>query len=160
MAAGAMVLLLIVVTVFALLFSGGGGNREQLVRLAQRHTEIIRIAEIGSEKSKGTEARNLAVTTRLSLQSSKSSLLEAVQKTGKVGNEELSAGRDQEVDADLEAAERNNRFDEVFIEVLSGHLTEYRAELQSAFTDSSNKNSKKVYSDIFGQVGALLPASE
>lgn len=158
--AGVAILLIIALIVFAMVFSGGGGNREQLLGLAQKHAEIIRVADIGVDKAKSSEARNLAMTTKLSLQSSQSSLMEVVQKTGKVSNKELAAGQNKETDTALESAERNNRFDEAFVEILAKELTDYRGDLQTAFSNSSSASNKKVYSTIFGQTGAILPEQQ
>ena len=156
-AAGGVILLMLALIVFSLIFSSGGGNRDQLLGLAQRHAELVRVSDIGLEKSRDSEARNLAATTKLSLQSSQSNLMTIVNKTGKVGNKELSAGQDPETDKALEAAERNNRFDEAFIQILSDQLQEYQTELKATHSASSSAANKQTYSNILNQVGALLP---
>lgn len=155
-ATGGTVLLLLSIIVFGLLFAGDGGE-ELNMRLAQRHAEIIRVANIGVEKARGQDTRNLAITTKLSLQSSQARLHNLIGD--RVDNRQIAAGRDAATDTALGAAEQNNRFDEAFVTKLTLHLREYQAQLQTALVDVPQSESKEVYHKILTQVSALLPES-
>lgn len=157
MAAGGIALVLVLAIVFALLFAGGGADRQRLLGLAQRHAEIMRVADIGIDRARSHEARNLAVTTKLSLQSSQPRLMAVVQRASEFEREELAAGHDPETDTMLETAERNNRFDEVFVQTLTAMIKEYRLEINAAHEASRSAANRQVYADIFMQLGALLP---
>ena len=159
-AGGALVLIVLITVAIAVISNIGKGNTEQLVRLAQQHAEIARIAEIGEDKAVGPDARNLAVTTKLALQSSQADLLSTIGKTRKISNKELEAGMNSETDQELTAAEQNNRFDEAFTETLLTQLTEYRQELGVAFEGTNSQSSREVYGGIYKQLTALLPEED
>jgi hypothetical protein len=158
-AAGGFILLLLIVVGFSVISGGNNGDTDRLLKLAQQHAEIVRVAEIGTEKARSPQARNLAATTKLTLQSSQGDLLDVVNKFTKVGSKELAAGKNQDTDKALETAEQSNRFDEAFIETMNKSLSSYSSELKAVYDASSSEDNKRVYSEIFNQVTTLLPES-
>lgn len=155
-AAGGLFLLTMFLVLFSLILGGGGENKRLALRLAQQHTELTRVAEIGEEKARGQAAKNLATTTLLTLQSSQPEILAIA---GDVDEKLLAGGQDAETDEVLTAAEQRSQFDEVFTEVLEEGITAYRNDLDTAFSSSSSSKNKEVYSKIYRQLGDIIGAS-
>src|SRR3990167_2153846 len=99
---GGAILLVLTVVGFSLIF--GGGSSEQSLQLAQKHTELIRIAQIGTEKAKDSKAKNLAITTKLTLQSSQPKVLKITNQ--KAESKALLAGKNESTDKSLTEAEQ------------------------------------------------------
>jgi len=140
---GGLGLLVVISIVMSLVLGGGGAKKDQLVALAQQQNELIRVAEIGVEKGRNAQARQLAVTAQLSLTSEQAALQSALKTQGvKVGNKELIAGKNTKTDTKLTQAEQTNRFDEVFLEHLKGELVSYQKNLKTAYDEASSKKFK------------------
>lgn len=151
------VLLVVFMVVFSLLFSGGKGSAETLLTVAQQQTELIRVAEDGTDKARGPLAQNLAITTKLSVASAQKDLLEYMKKQRlKAGPKQLALGRSDQTDAALTAAEQNNRYDEEFTKIIEQQLAAYQASLQTAFNQTSSKAGKDLLSAAYTQAGLLL----
>lgn len=155
--AGAVLLIAILSLGGWLLSLSGNAEKERLTALAQQHTEIIRIAEIGIDKATDPAVRNFASTTKLALQSSQAQLNDVVSKVQKVDNKLLRAGQDPKTDESLTTAEQRNLFDDVFKSILTAELRQYQAQLMTAYDASSSDANKQVYSNIYNQVTALIP---
>jgi len=153
---GGLVLLLLILTVaFSVLF-GGGGNGPLTLSMAQQHTELIRITEIGEEKARGQAAKNLATTTRLTLQSSEEEILAIANSVQKVDKKLLVLGQSAETDKTLTEAEQRSRFDEIFTVVMSEQLEVYRKDLQTAFDTSGSSKNKQFYATLYDQLGDII----
>lgn len=152
---GGLVLLLVFVVLFSVIFSGGS-DKQLTLRLAQQHTELIRISEIGEDKARGQAAKNLATTTRLTLQSSETDILAIANNSQKVDSKLLAAGQNPETDETLTEAEQRSQFDEVFTEVVSEELQAYRSDLQQAFNISKSARNKQIYSQLYDQLGDII----
>ena len=125
---------LIVATLIALVYSqltGGPTNADQLIVVAQQQNELIRISEVAIKEATGTQAKNLAMTTKLSLRSDQTSLLAAL-KAQKVKVGALKTA-DPETDKMLTEATQNNRFDEVYLEHIQKELVDYQKKLETAY---------------------------
>jgi hypothetical protein len=155
--AGAGALLLFLVMLFALIFGGPNPQTERLVNIAQKQQEIVRIATIGESKARGDSARNLAVTTRASVQSSQATTLGLIANQGrKLERREIDMARNSRTDTTLEQAEQSNRFDEVFVDTMKTMLTEYRQQLSVAFNETKSRTTKEVLADMFEETNLLL----
>lgn len=124
----------------AVLSSQKNAGLNALVTAATKQHEMIRIAEIGIEKARGQEAKDIAVTTKLSLQSQQSDMLAAVQKAGKeLGPRELAAGKNQQVDDFLTTADQNNVFDDAFLQTINEGLKDYQIAVEAAYKQVSGE---------------------
>ena len=152
---GGTVLLLIFLVVFSLLFNNDSG-KQLSVRLAQQHTELIRVSEIGQDKARGQAAKNLAVTSLLTLRSSEAGILEIANSSQDVNDTLLEQGMDSDTDETLTEAEQRSQFDEVFTELLSEELQDYRTDLQEAYDASSKRSNKELYQTLYTQLGDII----
>jgi hypothetical protein len=142
--------------VMNLLGSSQRKNVNQLVTVAQKQTELIRVSEIGIKKARTNEAKNLAITTQLTLTSQQAALSEAVKKAGgKLENKTLALGKDTKTDQLLTQAEQSNNFDAVFLEKLKSELTEYAQSVKKAYDSSSSKKTKQALEIQFNNAATL-----
>jgi len=156
-AIGASILIVLALIVAAIFSSAGKGSTEALVSVAKQQTEVIRIADIGVDKATGSEARNLAITTKLSLTTSQKQVIAAIQKGGrKLSNQELAGALNPKTDTLLTSAEQAGKFDEVFLETLKTQLTAYQNELRQAQSAVSSKANKEILANAIKQVTLLL----
>lgn len=128
------IVLLVIGTIFALVFSGAPSNKEELLSLAKQQNEIIRIADIGVQKSRDAQAKNLALIAKLTLTTDQQPLLSALKaQKVKITPKELTASKDSKNDEILNNAVQANKFDDIFIELLQSKLTTYQQSLKKAY---------------------------
>lgn len=155
--AGAFLLLFIGIVVAAILGNAGNGTKNDLIRAVQQQAELVRISEIGTKDATGPEARNLAVTTNLSLASSQESLRALATKAGaKLDKQAINAGLNEQTDKDLEQAKQINRFDEVFTELLQTQLLAYQQTLKRIHDAAQNESSKTTLAELYNNATALV----
>lgn len=153
---GGLVLLLVFIILFSVIFGSGGGNTDQLKALAQEQQEIARVAEIGNLKAKSPNNKALAITTKLSVQTDQNQLTTLLEKQGiKLNSKDLALKKDADTDATLTQAEQNNRFDEVFAQIMDEKLAVYQKSLQAAYQNSS-KNTKSILDSSYKSAGLLV----
>ncbi|CAN5681196.1 hypothetical protein BH23PAT1_BH23PAT1_1300 [soil metagenome] len=140
-----VLLFAIIASIFiSFLGSSGKADVEALESAAKQQHELIRIADIGVKKSRGQAARNIAVTTKLSLKSQQTEMLSAVKlHKKKFGNKELKAAEDPKNDQLLTAAEQSNRFDEEFISWIEKSLTDYQKTVERAYEGAKTTKLKE-----------------
>lgn len=154
-----MALVLVFGLAFSFLFSGGDETAQQTLKLAQQHTELIRISEIGAKQARAQDTKNLATTVKLVLQSSESEVVAIAKRDQPVSNTQLSAGKNTKTDTLLETAEQTNRFDEAFIETLFSQLRAYQQSLKTTHAQLSSAKEKQTLNDLYIQIDKLLPKS-
>lgn len=131
---GAIILAMIAFIVVGLLTSAGKADTVSLINAAKQQNELIRIADIGTQKARGQEAKNLAVTTKLTLQSQQSEMIGAVKmKNKKFGTKDLAISSSKQNNELLTAAEQSNRFDEEFLDLMRKELINYQQTVEKAY---------------------------
>lgn len=156
MVAGVGIGLILIILLFSLIFGSGGGAVDKLVPIAQRQTEIIRIAEQGVNNAGGEQAKKLAVVTSAVIGTDQQALVTYMANNGrKVNNKELALKKNSETDTELESAEQNGRFDDVFTRITLEQLETYQQELQNAFPDLGEQG-KKLLQDSSTNVELIL----
>jgi hypothetical protein len=129
-----VILLGIIGTLLYSLANSGPTNKDQLVGVALEQNELIRVSEVAIKEAKGTQARNLAMTTKLSVRSDQSSLVAALRAQGvKLNANQLRGGKKAENDRKLTEATQNNRFDEVYLDLIQKALVTYQRNLNTAY---------------------------
>jgi hypothetical protein len=153
------VLLMVGLVLWSLLASSGSGNRELMLKASQQQAEIIRIAAIGSEKAKGTDAKNLAAITEQTMTSDKIAL-DAVQKQQKIklSPKEVALGKNSKNDTALTDAEQKNKFDEAYIEITIRDLAAYQKTLRELQAQAGSKT-KTQLNELYTNAGLLIAAS-
>lgn len=151
---GAFTLLIIVIVFVSLVLGGNGNINQQLLELAQEQTEIVRVADIGIAKSRGTDAKNLATTTKYSISSSLIQVLSLIKK--KAGDKSLNLKKDAQTDQILESAATNNNFDEVFVQTIMSSLKTYQTNTKKIFDRTKNAKTRQVMTEAYNGVNVLL----
>jgi len=155
---GGGLILMIAVILFASLL-GGGGNLDSMIGLAQEQNELIRVADIGVIKGRGSTARNLAQTATGSLNTTQAQTLEYLKKQGtKLDIKALSLKKNSTTDQQLNAAALNNTFDDAFIKIMQEELKTYQTNVKKAYDSTSSKTQKSILADSYNGVNVLLSA--
>lgn len=156
---GVLVLIIIGFVVSALISSAANAGKADLLKAAQKQTELIRISKIGTDRASGSGARNLAQTVNLSLQSDQAALLASMKRAGiKVSTKQLVLGKNVKTDAALTSAEQSNKFDEVFTTTIQAQLVDYQKSLKVAFDSNSDKKLQQTLSAQFESADVLATA--
>ena len=151
------IILVLIIAVFSFVFSKGKSNTKVLVSVAQQQNEAIRIAEIGVSKSKDSATRNLAITTKLSLETSQKQLLDNIKQTdGEVQENELNAKKSSATDEALTAAEQSGNFDKEFSAKIREQLNMYLSELKDARSQIPTKSTRAILDSSISQATLLL----
>ena len=129
---------------------------EQVAGLAKQHSELLRIAEIGEKKARGTEARNLATTSKVTLQATLAQITAISNKQRKISSSELRSGN-AKTDQTLTEADQANNFDRVFIDTMQTYLRTYLRELQTAHSSLTSTKDKQSMEDAYNRIQALVP---
>ena len=159
-AGGAFLLLIVVIIVFSFISNSGKSTTEALIGLAEEQTEIIRVATTGATKAREASARNLAVTTQYSMQTTQGQTVALLKKQGhKLGAKELTLKKSAQTDAQLAAAAENNTFDQTFITIMQSSLSTYRTDVKKAYDNSINKTERQILANSFNGVNIILGQS-
>jgi|AntRauTorckE6833_2_1112554.scaffolds.fasta_scaffold00532_4 hypothetical protein len=157
---GGGLLLLIFGVFFAVLLGSGPSSAETYGEIARTQEEIIRIADIGTDKARSQEVMNLSATTIRSINSSKlKTLARLTTLDNSLSPTELRAGADASVTRDLETAEQAGDFDQVFLDILKAEITAYQELLSRSYDNATTKSEQdelqKMYADtelLLGQI--------
>jgi len=154
---GSVVFIIMATVAFSLITSSGKSSTQALIELAQEQTELVRVTDTGVSKARSSAAKNLAITTRLSVHTSQLDTIALLKKSGhKLGVKQLGLKQSAQTDQQLSAAVTNNTFDEVFTELLHEQLVAYRASLQKIYKATTNKTKKQILQTSFNGVGLLI----
>ncbi|MBA2278859.1 hypothetical protein H0V99_00235 [Candidatus Saccharibacteria bacterium] len=152
----AVLLMVLFVVASTILTSGSKSAAGNLKSLVAQQQELIRVADMGA-KAADSNTRSIAITAKLSVQTQQTALKSHLEKNKIVlTKEELASKKDSEVDDALKTATSNNRYDDVFNEVLNSQLTNYAEALQNAYNAAANPTSKDLLSDSFSSTTAIL----
>ena len=155
LAGGGVLLIVIILGISTLL--GGKNNADSLLDIAQRQAEIIRVSELGYTKADSLVVRNLAITTKLTIQTSQKQTVERLNKLGvKVKDKDLALKKDSQTDQTLTTAGLNNTFDKTFTEIILSSLNDYRAEVKKLFSSTTNQTEKQLLAASYDGTGLLL----
>lgn len=158
---GLFVLLIIGIVIASLISNAANAGKADLLKVAQKQAELVRVSKLGMDRAKGSSAQNLATTVNLSLQSDQATLLSSLRSAGvKVSAKELSLGKNPKTDIALTTAEQSNKFDEVFIETIQTQLVDYQRSLKTAYDKASSKKLKQTLSAQFDTAGLLATAKQ
>ena len=154
--AGGGILLIVIILGVSMLF-GGKNNADALLDIAQRQAEIIRVSELGFLKAKGSEARNLAITTKLTLQTSETQTLDRLKKLHKKANDKtLALKKNAQTDQNLTDASLNNKFDTTFIEIMRSSLSDYQKAVKELYDTTGSKTEKQILAASYDGVTLLI----
>ncbi len=155
MIAVGLVAVTIILIIISLIF-GGESNKDVLLGVARKQSQVIAVAEEGADKGGSQQTKSLALAVKLAVTSQQQALLKKIQKDGKVKEKEYKSAPSSKVIQQLASAEKNGRFDEAFNNVIENELTAYQQELKQANAAISSKSTKEQLATDFNNVGLLL----
>lgn len=150
-----LVVILFFVIILSVL-SGGSSATDNLVAVARKQNEVIRIADVGTKDATDEKTMKLATMTQLVVTSDQKAMVDYLAKEGnKVGAKDLAIGADSKTDQKLEAAESNGRFDETFTEIILALLKEYQRSLRTGY-EGLGKAGKQIIDQSYENVSLIL----
>ncbi len=153
---GALIIAIILfVIVSSILGSGDKAQKEQLKDVVYKQKELIRIADIGIQKSRSSEAKNIAMTTKITLTSEQGDLQGALTTLGVKSDAKTIGGPDKKKDQILTTAEQANNFDAVFLEMIRADLISYAKATQIAYKNNTSKKTKSALEAQFNNAATL-----
>ena len=156
---GAVVFIICASIVFNFISGLGRENTDALVSAAKQQQELIRVASIGVEKSKTQAAKNIAITTKLSMQSEQAEM-QAALKAAKLNPRKILVGsQNAKTDAALTNAEQNNRFDEEFLSIMTTSLKSYQETVRTAYNNAVSQKLKTALTTQYKSANALAGVS-
>lgn len=153
--AGGIGLFAVILLLGSIFFSGDPG-RDALLNVARKQSKIIAVSTMGVEDSGTNQTKGLAVAVQLTLISEQRDIIAQIYKGGKVKSKEYTTGAGTDITAQLENAQKNGRFDEVFTNIINEELTEYQRELKTANSIVVSPKTKELLSKDFESAGLLL----
>lgn len=151
---GAVILLFLIIILSVL--SGGSSATDNLVVVAQKQNEVVRIADIGTKSAGSEKTKKLATMSKLVVASDQKIMIDYLSKEGtKVDSKRLALGANSKTDQELEAAESNGRFDEVFTQTMLTLLKEYQRSLRTGY-EGLGKNGKQIIDQSYENVSLIL----
>lgn len=154
-AIGAGILLLVTLLIISLISNAGKADTEALVTAAKQQQELIRVAEIGVDKARTQDARNIAVTTKLALQSQQTEMQAAIKTAGLNPKKVLEGTENKKTTEQLTTAEQNNRFDDEFLKVMTASLIAYQKSVKSAYDGATSKKLKTALTTQYKSANTL-----
>lgn len=154
---GGLVVLLILFMVIKG-FLGGGSSLTSFVTIAQDQQAIIYLADNAQKQPDLSESnKNFTATTRLSLASSQSDLINYMANNGKKVNvKDLSLTISKTTDEQLAAAASAATYNETYRDIMQKKLNSYMSKLKQAYAETSGPNGQALLSDQFEQAELLL----
>ncbi len=154
---GGLAVVTILLILATSLFSSKDSINSRLFTVAQEQQEIIRVAGLGSAKATGSDARNLALNTQLSLTTNQKAVFTYItEHKGKVDDKLLGAKADTATDKLLETAATNNTYDATLVQTLHSQLVTYRTNLNTTYQQVSGKNARTLLADSYKAADLLI----
>lgn len=151
----ALVLILFLVIIVAIMNSGSSSTGN-LVTVARKQNEVVRVADLGVDDAGNEEAKKLATMTKLVVASDQKKMIDYLAtQNKKVSNKDLAVGANQKTDQELEAAQSNGRFDEVFTQIMLKLLKEYQQSLRTGY-EGLGVNGKQLIDANYENVSLIL----
>ena len=152
---GGLGLLTIILLLASVLF-GGTSDKEQLLTVAQKQSEVIAIAQLGADDGGTNQAKSFALAVDLAVTTEQQAVVAQISKDGKIKEKDYAAAPNSAVVTELETAQLNGRFDEVFVNVMKQELTEYQRVLQAANSSSGSQSTKELLARNFDSASLLM----
>ncbi len=152
-------LLLIIFVVVKGLLSNDTSSYPSLIKAARLQQEIIHISSGATTPPipASESNQNIAITTELSLASSRSQLLAYIGRLhGSVNKKQLISVSITPLDAQLTAAITANTYDSTFDQVLKQELTAYQQSLKLAYQKTTNTKGRELLNNEYNKATLLL----
>jgi len=153
----ALVVMILILIIGSVVSNSGKSTTQTLIELAEEQTELVRVANVGTKKSRGAEAKSLATTTMLAVQTSQQDTVALLKKQGhKLNAKQLASKRSAKTDEALNTGDLNNTFDDAFMQVIQASLKTYQTDVKLAYDASTNKTEKAILAGSFNGINIIL----
>lgn len=156
---GLALLLILFIIVSSVIGSLNKPKTELLLTVVQDQQEIIRVAEMGVKKSKGSASLNYSANLLETVKTDQTATIKLLSGV-KLNNKLLGARLNSKTDDKLNSAEQTNKFDEVFLETMHSILTTYQKDLKTAHSQIESKKTRVVLEKAFNNTQFFLPSTE
>ncbi|MDB5175825.1 MAG: hypothetical protein JWM81_683 [Candidatus Saccharibacteria bacterium] len=155
---GGLVVLLVLFVIVKGLLGGGDAGTKNMIGVAQRQQEIVRITSAASDKPGiSSDNKNFAITTKLSVTSAESDLKKYLASQGtKLKPQELALKKSAATDEQLKAADAASTYDTTLQQVMKTQLTLYQQELQRAYQKTTGTNGRALLKKQYADTSLLL----
>lgn len=150
-AGGGFLVLIVIVVLLSVIFSGPS-DREQLLAVAQKQSQLIEMSENAKDSAVTSDTLSLAAVTKTTMSTDQSGLLTRFDASAK----EIAKGIDSDIEQELANAQQNGQYDVVFEGILSQELAEYEKLLQDAFEATNSKKTKDALSGSFDNANTII----
>lgn len=144
----------------SVLNSSKNANAAQYLEISQKQAEIIRLSTIAQAKADSLETKSYAATIKLAMTSSQTDINKLVTSHGVNKtqlNKKLTLSKNSQSDAILDEADKNNRFDSTFKELINSQLNNFQKQINEVVS-SSTKKEQQVLKNAFDQAGLIQSA--
>jgi hypothetical protein len=145
---GAIVLLVVAAMVLSALKPKGIGP--DMVAIAQRQEEIVRIATAAAQQASSQDTKNFVITTQLSLSSQQQQVIGYLTTNSiKTNAKLLGIDHTKQTDTLLADAANAGTYDSVVVTTLNDQLKTYEGQLQTTYKKATGKTSKKILQNSY-----------
>ncbi len=142
--AGVVIFLLITLVIYSS-FIRKPDNSIQLAAVGRQQANLIQAAKIGVKDARSQEARNLAITTQLSLVGDQKPLLKALKSQ----NVSVSTKDDPKITQKFTLAQQSNNLDTELVDYLHTELSSYAKNIKTAYNTTKDQALRKVLADQY-----------
>lgn len=129
----------------------------ELIAIAQRQQEIIRIATGATNQVNTQSGRNFIINTSLAITTSQSQVIGYLAEGGtKLKAKQLSLDEDSKTDTLLSNAQSAGNYDSTVAQVLTTQLETYEGLLQTTYKKTVSRTTKQLVQKNFDAVAPLL----
>lgn len=160
-AAGAIGLVAAIAIAIGIISSTGADNSdEDLITIATQQAELVRIATIGTEKSRSSTTQNYAFTVKAAIETDQATTTTLLTKAHlKADPSVIALGKNTKTDQALTLAQQTNQFDDAFTQQIHIQLQAYQQTLSKIYESTSNKTTKAQVKTQYEHASALLPTA-
>lgn len=157
MIGGGLVVIIVLYVLYSLFFGGKPDVTNELVDIAAKQQEIIRLDTAAAAKARDPNVTAIIATSRSVVTSDQSQILQYL-KTFRVkpNTKDLAAHLSKKTDEQLAGAEQNGRFEDEYITVLANHLRDYQNSIKTTFNLSESAKTKALLQTAFNNSQAVL----
>lgn len=153
---GGAIALMIVMAIVVSVFFGGRNNTDEIISLAQKEQEIIRLSNLGKDAA-GQSVKNAAANTLLSLKTQQKEWLGFLSSRGQtIKDERLNLAQNSSTDQILENAEQNGTFDSTYAGIMRDHLEAYANSIREIYQKTSSEAEQQLLSQHYDNTALLL----
>jgi hypothetical protein len=154
---GGLVAVIILISLLVSAFSPKSNVTADMIALAQRQQEIVRVATGASQQATGQDTKNFVANAQVSVASSQQQTVAYLVAHGKKLNAKtLSLDKSAQTDTVLADAATANNYDAAVVQSLTTQLRTYEGQLTALYKESHVPQTKKQLQAAYDSADGLL----